>query len=285
MPKVLIDGNLVEVPTDALFADDGTTPFATLTAGVPGNGPTFTAEDVERVRKEEKDKLYGRIDSLQSTIDSLNEQVGGLSAEEQRRKAQAEEEQKRLEAEARAREAEELDAKSLIQRREQEFQERITSMEQDWSKRFEEEQQQRQQAEALAAKEREFSELRDYAASQVEANKDNIAPQLVQWVNGNSREEIDASITRAIETTNAIAEEMQQIVGGQPGVLPGSQPTPPVTPPGVRAVGGPANVDPAGLGQQTLTREQIADMPMDQYAKLRGQLGLGGQGNNRGLFG
>jgi hypothetical protein len=58
---------------------------------------------------------------------------------------------------------------------------------------------------------------------------------------------------------------------------------PPVTP-GTRATGGPGNIDPAGQ-QQTLTSEQIANMDMSQYAQLRPKLGIGGQSNNRGLFG
>lgn len=289
MPKVrLADGSLVDVGLDALFADDGQTAL-----NIP-TGPVFTADDLERVRQEEKDKLYGRIDTLTSTITSLNEQVGGLTAEQQRQKAEAEQERARLAEEARRQEEQGLDAATLVERARNEWQQTLSQKEQEWNSRFEQEAEQRRAAEAVAQREREFGELRDYTLSQVAAHENEIAPQLRQWISGNTKEEVDASIARAIETTNQIAAEMQQALGGQvPGqepanqqfaAVPGAQPVPPVVP-GTRATGGPGNSDPAAGFQQQLTAEQIANMPMDQYAKLRGQMGIGGQSNNRGLFG
>lgn len=282
------DGSLVDVGLDALFADDGQTAL-----NVP-TGPVFTADDIARARQEEKDKLYGRIDTLTATINSLNEQVGGLTAEQQRQKAEAEQERERLAQEARRQEEGQLDAQSLVDRARDEWQQTLAQKEQEWNSRFEAEAEQRRAAEALAQREREFGELRDYTLTQVEANKEKIAPQLLQWISGNSKEEVDAAIARAIETTDQIAAEMQQAIGGQvPGqdpanqqfaAVPGAQPVPPAVP-GTRPTGGPGNSDPAAGFSQQLTAEQIANMPMDQFAKLRGQMGIGGQGNNRGLFG
>lgn len=283
----LPDGNVVEVGNDALYNDDDT-PF-TPTLSQAATGQTFTADDLARVRQEEKDKLYGKIDTLTQELNGFKEQVGSLTAAEQRRQAQAEEEKTRLEAEARKREEEDLDAKSLLQRREQEWQQQIQGLEQTWEQKFQQAEQEREQALALAQKEREFADLREHIAAQVEANKDKIAPQLLGWITGNSREEVDAAVARAIETTDAILADIQQSQPGAvpPGVAvqPGAQPTPPVLP-GTRAVGGPANVDVnAQYGTQQLTPEQIANMDMAQYANLRKQMGIGGQNNNRGLFG
>jgi hypothetical protein len=201
-----------------------------------------------------------------------------------------EEEQKALEAERRAQEESDLDAKSLIQRREQEWSSQLQEMNNTWEQRFNESEEQRKAAEALAAREREFGDLRDYTLAAVEANKDKIAPQLMGWIGGNSKEEVDASIARAVETTDSIAAEMQQMLG-QPPVDPNQQyiqvgqPGVPPPLPGTRTTAGPTDIDPAGQQSQTLTAEQISNMPMDQYAALRAKLGIGGQGNNRGMFG
>ena len=288
MPKVrLADGTVVDVGSDAIFADDGQTPFAQQSLSNEAvSGRMFSEEDVARIRQEEKDKLYSQIERNNEELTNLREQVGSLTAAEQRRAAQLEEEQQRLADEARRQEEENLDAKSLIQRKDEEWNQRLSSMEQTWEQKLQQAEEERRAAEALAAREREFGELRDYTLSAVEANKDKIAPQLLGWIQGNSKEEVDAAIQRAIQTTDQIAEEMQQALGQQTQQFGDQQtqtPAPPVLP-GTRATGGPANTDPAAQFQQ-LTAEQIANMPMDQYAQLRSRIGIGGQNNNRGLFG
>jgi hypothetical protein len=273
------DGSFVEVGSDALFNDEGQTPL-----NIP-TGPVFTADDLERVRSEEKDKLYGRIDSLTETINGLKKEVGGLTAEEQRVKAAAEEERARLEAEARAKEAEELDAKSLLAKREQEWRDEQARLQSDWEKRFETLEQQRANEAALREKEREFNDLKDYTQAQVAANSDKIAPQLLGWITGNSREEIDAAVARAIATTDALVADMQQSMQQVDPALQQQVAVPAAPPatPGTRVTAAPGT-DP-GAQFQTLTQEQIARMPMDEYAKLRGTLGIGGQSNARGLYG
>jgi hypothetical protein len=279
----MINGVLTDIPFDAIFADDGTTPLTLAQQAVSGR--TFSEDDVARIRQEEKDKLYSQIARNNEELTALREQVGSLTAAEQRREAQLKEEQERLEAEARRKEEEDLDARSLVERKSQEWQQSLDQVNSQWEQKFNESEQQRLAAEALAQREREFGELRDYTLAAVEANKENIAPQLLGWISGNSKEEVDAAIQRAIDTTNQIMEEVQQVVGQpqqQPFVVD-QQPQPPVLP-GTRATAGPANSDPAGQTQQ-LTAEQIQNMSIDQYAALRQKMGIGGQGQNRGLFG
>jgi hypothetical protein len=278
VPRVIIDGVPTEVPANMIFQDDGQTPL------LPA-GRIFTEDDIARARQEEKDKLYSSIERNNTELTQLREQVGSLTAAEQRRQAQLEEEQARLEEEARRQEQSTMEPQALVQQQRQEFDQRIQQMNQDWEQRFQESEQQRQIAEAQAAKEREFATLRDYTLSQVEANKDNIAPQLLPWIQGNTQAEVDASIQRAVATTNEIVADLQQAqipdptqqvqqpFSAQPPTLPGTRPT-----------GGPANTDPSA-GFQQLTVEQINAMPMQEYAKLRPQIGIGGQNNNRGLFG
>lgn len=289
MPKVLIDGNLVDVPAEALFADDGTTPFGAPAApATPAAQPALTEEVLQQVAERAAAAVNSELTAVTSRLDELGNTVGSLTAAEQREAARLQEEQQRLEAEQRRQEEEGLSANELVQRARAEWQQSLAQQEQAWNSRFEESEQKRLEAEALAAKEREFNNLRDYTADQVEANKDKIAPQLLQWVGGNTTEEIDASIARAIETTDAIAAEMTEAFGQQ--VQPGQVQVPVQqqqvqAPVGVSPLAGPPGYDPTGAGQQTLTPEQIANMPMDQYANLRRNLGIGGQSNNRGLFG
>lgn len=288
MPKVRMpDGSLVDVGTDALFADDGSTPFVPVqTPPLQPGEKFFTEADVARIRQEEKDKLYGEISRNNQELAALREQVGTLTSAQQAEQQRLEQEQQRLEAERRAQEEKELDAKTLVERRTEEWRQQLDQVNQTWSQRFEESEQQRLAAEALAAKEREFSELRDYTQQQIAAHQNEIAPQLLPFVTGNSREEIDASIARVIASTNDIAAEMQQIT--TPVVPPEQQVVIPqqqqVILPGTRPTGVPGNTDPAAQ-MQTLTQDQINNMSMSEYAKLRQQMGIGGQSNNRGLFG
>jgi hypothetical protein len=286
VPKVLIGGVPTDVSLDQIFADDGTTPFSQSLSQQAVQGRTFTEDDVARIRQEEKDKVYGRLEETKSELTTLREQIGSLTAAEQRRAAELEAEQQRLAEEARRQEEEGLDARTLIQRKEQEWQEMLRNTEQGLTARLEEEKRQREAAEAAAAKEREFGALRDYTLQQVAAHENDIAPQLRPWIQGNTKEEIDAAIARAVDTTNAITAEMQGVLAQQQNqeqqFAPGGVVQPPALP-GTRATA-PAGMDPATFSQ-TLTKEQIDAMPMDQYAKLRSQLGIGGQGNNRGLFG
>lgn len=289
MPKVLIDGQYVDVSADALFADDGQTPLSFAQQAVQGR--FFTEEDVARIRAEEKDKVYGRLESVQQELAAFKETVGSLTAAEQRREAQLKEEEARLAEEARRKEEEELDAKTLLQRKDEEWKQTLAQQQEEWNSRFEQSEQERQNALALAAKEREFNDLKDYALAQIDANEDRIAPQLRNLVGGNSKEEIDASIARVIEATDGILAEVQQALPQQQMLfeqqpqVPSQQQfvAPPPPTPGTRVTATPGQ-DP-GAQFQTLTKEDIDNMSMDQYAKLRGTLGIGGQGQNRGLFG
>lgn len=293
MPKVLIDGNLVDVPADALFADDGQTPFAQQAPATPVAAPALSEEAIAQITQQVAGELDSRLEGVNSRLEDLSGTVGSLTAAEQREKARLEQEQAALEAEQRRQEEEGLSAQELVARARAEWDNTLTQKEQEWNTRFTEQEQARQQAEALAQKEREFANLREYIAGQVEANKETIAPQLLQYIGGNTQEEVDASVARAVQTTNDILAEIQAANGGQQvdpaqvvvPQVPQQQVAAPQQAFVTRAAAGPGNFDPTGLGQQTLTPEQIANMPMSEYANLRSRMGIGGQGQNRGLFG
>jgi hypothetical protein len=281
VPKVLINGVPTDVTLDQIFADDGTTPFAPPAP----TGPTFTAEDIENARKQEKDKVYGKLEETKTELAGLREQIGSLTAAEQRRQAELLADQERLQEEARRQEEEGLDAATLIQRKTQEWEQQVNTLNSQWEERFNQSEQERQAAEAIAAREREFNDLKDYTQNQVAANQEKIAPELLPWIQGNTQAEVDAAIARAIETTDQIAAQFQQAFEQNPGAQQQMFAPQPPTVPGTRPTGGPANYDPAGQQSQQLTPEQIKNMPMDQYAALRRNMGIGGQSNARGLFG
>lgn len=293
MPKVrLEDGTLVDVDITNILADDGQNPFV-----VPVPAQTFTAEDVERIRAEEKSKLYGNQERLQQTISSLEEKVGTLTAAEQARLDAAQAEQARLVEEAKQAE---LDAMKPNDRLEAQLAEQSAQ----WQSQLANLTESLEIERALRQKDQQFNELREYIQEQVAAHTTgetaDIAPQLVRWIGGNSKEEVDSAIARAVSTTQSILEDIQQTQ--QPQIDPATgqpipqvvqdlqQIVPPQSPPtfsGSRAWSGPANLDPAGAGTQVLTAEQIANMTMSEYAQKRKTLigAAASSQSNRGMFG
>lgn len=302
MPKVRMqDGSVIDVATDALLNDDGVSPFVTTPVTPPEQ--TFTAADIEAARQQEKDKLYSKIDATTTELTALREQVGSLTAAEQRREAELEAEQARLAAEKQRQEEEGLSAQELIARQREEWQQSLAAEREDWNSKFAQEQARREAAEAVNAKEREFSALGEYTRAAIKANEDNITPELLPWIQGNTKEEIDAAVKRAVDTTAQIGQQFAAALqGGDPNlqqpvpvvneqgqlVVPAAQqPQPPAAPqppatPGTRVTG--PGTDPSSTFQQ-LSADDIRNMDMSQYAKLRPQIGIGGQSSNRGMFG
>ena len=128
---------------------------------------------------------------------------------------------------------------------------------------------------ALYDKEREFAALQLHIRDRVEAERENIAPELLDFIDGSTVEEVEASIQRVKDKTAAIVEGMRQAQvaarSGMPGVSPG---------------GGTAGIVPGlDTGDQPLTAEQIKGMSMQDFAKLRNQTGMAGRGQGQGVFG
>ena len=230
----------------------------------------FTEEDLHRVRQQEKDKLYKKIVDSDSRVQAMEEQLSTLSKERESAIKEAEE-RTRKEAELiRQREMEELSAKELLSRTEDEFKSRINQVEQEWSQKFQEMEQQRHQQEAILNKERELQQLESYRQRRMNEEQEGIVPQLIDLVQGNSQEEIENSIAVLRERSSAIIEAVQQ---ANPQGRPRSSQ---VTAPPI----GPLDNQ---MEYQTFSPEQIRDMPMDQYAKMRDRL-LQARPGNRGRF-
>lgn len=226
--------------------------------GAPADQPqpsrAFTAEDIERARQQEKDKLYSQLEEQKAKIAELAE------AEEARRRVEAEE-RERLEAESRRLAEEEMSVRELLEHKEKEWQEQLAA-----------ERQERENLAATLNREREYQQLQDYRTRRLTEEVDTIMPELRDLVGGNTQAEIDASIDLVKSKTEAI---MQQVAANMP--------QPVQAPPRGASVTGQPPVGPQEMlegSQRQLTPEDIANMPMEEYKRLRGQLmeAAGGRG-------
>lgn len=251
MAKQTTEGDVLIIPSD--------TP--TPKEEPAKSSKVFTEEEVEQIRKQEKDKLYKRIEEADTRVKSMEEQMTLLAQEREQARLEAEE-KARQEAELlRQREIDELSAKELLAKREDEFNLKIKDLESDYRKRFEEIETQRQAQEAILEKERRLQELTSYRSRRVSEEAEYIIPELLDLVSGNSEDEIETSINVLRDRSSAILESIQQAAQQQQGRLRGTQVTaPPI---------GPMETQ---TEYQTLTADDIRNMSMEQYEKMRDRL-------------
>lgn len=231
---------------------------------------TFTEDDIVKARQQEKDKLYKRIEDADSRVKSMEDQLSTLTSEREAAIAEAAE-RARKEAELlRQREMEELSAKELISRTEDEFKSRLNQVEQEWQEKFQRMDQERQAQEALLEKERYMQAVESYRQRRIAEETETIIPELRDFITGNSEEEIDNVIATLRDRSNAIIESIQQA-------------TQPNRPRGVPVTSPPVGPMDNQMEYQSFTAEQIRSMPMDQYREMRDRL-LKARPQQRGRF-
>lgn len=246
-------------------ADTVTIPVEPPTPPAP---QTFTAEQIAKARQEEKDKLYSELQKRDEKIKEFDNFKAQFEAEAQQ-KAEEAAKKAREEAEAEAKKRfEESDAKSLI-----------AEVEKTWQEKWEAAEQERAAERALFAREQEFTRLKDYATGKVNAalGSNELAPELADYVSGNTEEEIDASLEFAKAKTSQIVEGLRAAQVQARSQMPG------VSTAGFAATG-PLDTQP---GQKTFTAEELNSMSMSEYQKHRQQL-LGATAStqqNRGMYG
>ncbi len=251
------DGFIVGVEPAATPASrfaQGTQDTGPVTQPPPQQGQTngertFTEAQVEEFRKQEKDKVYPRIESMAKELEELKNERDAA------RKA-AEEAQAAAEAEAKAKAQDEMTVRDLLRQTQEQFQQEITSV--------------RTEAEIAKAEleqERRLQQLRDYRSAALSANAALILPDIADYVAGETPEQIDASIADAIERSERIAQGAmavrQQAIQGMQGVR---------------------STSPTGNGpleeqqeQRAITPEQIRAMSPSEYAAHRGTLHAAGR--------
>jgi hypothetical protein len=228
---------------------------------------TFTEAEVQKFRKDEKDKVYGELEQTRAQLQKFEQ------AEAERRKAEADA-KAAADAAARKKAEAEMDAKQLLESKEAEWNQRFEQSNKQWEERFTKINAEREQERALAEQERRYHEFLNYRNERLTAERENIAPELIDLVSGNTPEELEASITRLKEKSEQIAQTVQsyaqQARASQRGVSSASFP----------AVG-PDTDNPGG---KQYTAEEIQGMGIEEYAKFRQQYGIGSS-QGKGLFG
>lgn len=228
-------------------------------------GPAFTAEDISKARAQEKAKLYPQVEKLQEELSVLKKEREEREAAEAERLARSRERAATREAEKKAQEEDEMSFKALLKTKEQEFQAQL-----------EQERTEREKAFALLEREREFQDLQQYRSSRLEAERENIIPELIDLISGNTKEEIEQSIAGLKDRSGRIFESVAQASQQTRKEMQGARITSPAS--------GPLDND---SEQRSYSPTDISNMSISDYAKNRAKL-LGNSGNNRagqGLFG
>ena len=199
----------------------------------------------ERVRQEEKDKLYPELQSQREQLQALNADL------ESRRRAEADAEAQRLEAERLAAEADQTALQRLDQYRSEQDQ-RFAAIEAE-----------RDQERALREREVEFSRLQQFRATRLAEEAADIMPQFADYVTGGTEEAINQSIELAKQKTAQVVAEVQGVQQQQRQQIP-------------FPVSGQPPVDMQGTsgggGERQLTAQEIRDMPIEEYGAMRPQL-------------
>jgi hypothetical protein len=235
-------------------------PTVTTTEPV-SNQKFYTDEDLAKVRSQEKDKLYPEIERLKEEVLSLKKDKEDKAA---RKAAEEAEKIASKAAKDKAKLEENLDAKDLIKLKEAE-----------WQEQLERERTERERAFALLEREREFANLQTYRQQLLETERDNIIPQLVDFIQGNTQDELNQSVEQLKERSASILESAQAALQQQRRDMRGTSATLP-----------PAGPLETNSEQRMPTAEEIAAMPMNEYAKYRSRLlSPNAQGKTRGLLG
>lgn len=219
----------------------------------------YSADDIAKAREQEKAKLYPQMEKMKEELATLKKAREEELAKEAERVAARNAKKAEEALKAKQKEEEELSVKELLSKKEQE-----------WQSQLEAERLERERAFAMLEKEREFQELNNYRQGRLEQERDNIVPELIDLINGNTKEEIEQSITMLKEKSASISSSVQQAMQTAKQQMAGTRITAPAA--------GPLDND---SSQQSLTPDSIRDLSMAEYAKQRAKL-LGTAASNRG---
>lgn len=226
---------------------------------------TFTAEDIEAARQQEKDKLYERLEQERQAREALEQRMSAFDTDLQSR------EQQRIEAERAAAQA--AEEKRLA---ELSFGEKLQETEQRFGSQLQTLQEQLQQRDAILERERQFNELMAYRAQLLQQHGNDIIPELQDLVAGNTREELDAAVSAMVQRSSSI---LQQVATAAQQTRQGAR--------GVGVTAPPVGPMDNNSGYETVSAADIAAMDMQTYAQNRGRLlGAASQTQrDRGMFG
>ena len=224
----------------------------------------FTADDVAKAREQEKAKLYPQMEKMKAELAALNKAREDEVAKKAERDAKRAAEAAEKVAKQKTEEEQELGFKELLAKKEQEFQSQLEA-----------ERLERERAFALLEQERKFQEVMNYRQQRVEQERDNIVPELIDLIDGNSADEVEQSISMLKEKSARILSSAQQAMQSARQQMAGTRITNPAA--------GPLDND---SEQKSYSPDSIREMSLADYAKQRAKL-LGTAASNRGqgLFG
>ena len=227
-------------------------------------GSVYSADDIAKAREQEKAKLYPQMEKMKEELSSLKKAREEQAAKEAEREQRNAEELLRKEAQKKEEEESELSFKDLLKKKEQEFQSQLEA-----------ERLERERAFALLEQERKFQEVMNYRQQRVEQERDNIVPELIDLIDGNSADEVEQSIAMLKEKSARILSSAQQAMQNARQQMAGTRITNPAA--------GPLDND---SEQKSYSPDSIREMSLADYAKQRAKL-LGTAASNRGqgLFG
>lgn len=245
-------------------------PVVTTTTTPPEETRLFTAEQVAKIRQDEKDKLYSELTALKNEMSKNAKVIADLQEVREKEMAEVLRKEQEKESKLKAKKEEEMSAKALLEAK-------LRETNDTWEERFNALQTEREQERAVLAKERAYNELVDYRNNRLMESADSIAPQLHPFIGGDTREQIDAAIAQAVEATNSIAAEVEQVRREQTPQVRGVSPT------GYGPIGPVDNA----LTTKTYSAADINNMSMQEYAKFREEYGLSSNEarRNRGILG
>jgi hypothetical protein len=217
----------------------------------------FSQDDIVRAREQEKAKLYPQLEKLKDELNTLKKERDERAAEEERnRQATATEAQKKLE--------DDMDIRALLTKKEQEFQSQLEA-----------ERLERERAFALLDQERQFQELMQFRQQRLESERENIIPELIDLIEGETRDEVEQSIASLKDKSARILDSAAQAMSSARREMAGTRITSPAS--------GPLDTD---SDQRSYSPDAIRDMSLSDYAKHRAKLlGEASSGRGKGLFG
>ena len=220
-------------------------------------------EAIQKARAQEKAKLYPQVEKLQEELSLLRKEREERQALEADRAAKRSSREAEREAERKAKAEDEMSFKELLKNKEDE-----------WASKLEAEKLERERAFNLLDKERTFQELNTFRQQRLEQERDNIIPELIDLISGNTRDEIEQSIAGLKERSAKIFDSVAQVAQQSRKEMVGTRITVPAS--------GPLDND---SDSRTYSTTDINNMSMADYAKNRSK--LLGNSNNRGqgLFG
>jgi len=259
-----------EQMAEAFQAETNTAPVVNVSGvdapTVTEDAPTqtqkfYTEEDLAKVRTQEKDKLYPVVEQLKSEVAALKKDKDEKAA---RKAAESEAKATEKAEKNKAKMIEDLDAKDLIKLTTDELREQL-----------ERERSERERAFALLEQERTYAELQNYKQNLIEQERENIIPELVDLVAGNTPDEVSASLeslkarsAKILESAQAAMQNARKEMRGTSATLPAAGPL-------------ETNMD-----SRQFTAQDIAAMSMNDYAKVRDKLmSDAARGKSRGLLG